>query len=187
MSPRLDLRRHLRRVAVIGLTLVLAACSNGGNEDLARWMQELRGRTQPKVEPIAEPVRFVPQAYQSEGAIAPFDRDKLTAALRQAAGNLAPNVSLLTPELNRRKEPLEAEPLDAIAMVGVLDQRGQRVGLVKVNNLLYQVRVGNHLGQNYGRITRISETDITLREIVQDGTGEWIERQAVLQLQEVNK
>ena len=54
----------------------------------------------------------------------------------------------------------------------------------KVGSLLYQVRVGNHLGQNYGRITRISESEITLREIVQDGTGEWIERQAVLQLQE---
>ena len=142
------------------------------------------GLIQPRVEPISEPVRFVPQPYQSEGSVPPFAQDKLTAALRRASESASPSLTLLTPELNRRKEPLEAEPLDAIAMVGLLDQKGQRVALVKVNNLLYQVRTGNYLGQNYGRVTRITETDITLREIVQDGTGEWIERQAVLQLQE---
>lgn len=178
-------RPFLSRTTGLGLVtlLALAGCADSGNDELVRWMQELRGRTQPKVEPIAEPVRFVPQAYLSEGETSPFDREKLTAALRRASG-ASNNVGLLTPELNRRKEPLEAEPLDAIAMVGLLDQKGQRVALVKVNNLLYQVKVGNYLGQNYGRITRISESDITLREIVQDGTGEWIERQAVLQLQE---
>ena len=72
-------------------------------------------------------------------------------------------------------------------MVGLLDRKGQRVALVRVGKLLYQVSVGNYLGQNYGRIQRISESEITLREIVQDGTGEWIERQAVLQLQEGTK
>ena len=147
-------------------------------------MKEQRAKTLPKVEPIAEPVRFVPQPYQSEGNTPPFSQEKLTAALRRASDAASPSLTLLTPELNRRKEPLEAEPLDAIAMVGLLDRKGQRVALVKVGPLLYQVRVGNYLGQNYGRITRISESDITLREIVQDGTGEWIERQAVLQLQE---
>ncbi len=168
-------------VLILGL---LAGCGGGENEDLSSWMKEQRAKTLPKVEPIAEPVRFVPQPYQSEGNTPPFSQEKLTAALRRASDAASPSLTLLTPELNRRKEPLEAEPLDAIAMVGLLDRKGQRVALVKVGPLLYQVRVGNYLGQNYGRITRISESDITLREIVQDGTGEWIERQAVLQLQE---
>jgi len=61
------------------------------------------------------------------------------------------------------------------------------VALVKVDNLLYQVRVGNHLGQNYGRVTKITETEVSLREIVQDAAGEWIERTATLQLQERTK
>ena len=89
----------------------------------------------------------------------------------------------------------DADPIDQtmrvknvpVTVVGLLDRKGQRVALVKVGTLLHQVRVGNYLGQNYGRILRISESDITLREIVQDGTGEWIERQAVLQLQEGTK
>jgi type IV pilus assembly protein PilP len=71
--------------------------------------------------------------------------------------------------------------------VGSITRSGQPVALVKVENLLYQVRPGNYLGQNYGRVTKIGETDITLREIVQDATGEWIERTATLQLQERSK
>jgi len=71
-----------------------------------------------------------------------------------------------------------------MAMVGSLIKTGQPVALLRVDNLLYQVRAGNYLGQNYGRITKIGETEIVLREIVQDGSGEWIERIAKLQLQE---
>ena len=58
---------------------------------------------------------------------------------------------------------------------------------MKVDSLLYQVRPGNYLGQNYGRVTKINETEVTLREIVQDAVGEWIERTATLQLQEKSK
>jgi type IV pilus assembly protein PilP len=92
--------------------------------------------------------------------------------------------ALIEPELNRRKQPLEAFPLDAMSMVGILNRKGQLVALVKVDSLLYQVVAGGYLGQNYGRIVKIDENQIVLREIVQDATGEWIERPAALQLQE---
>ena len=91
---------------------------------------------------------------------------------------------MVAPELDRRKEPLEAFPLDAMTMVGSLNRSGQLVALVKVDSLLHQVRVGNHLGQNYGRVNKISENEVVLREIVQDAAGEWIERNTTLQLQE---
>ena len=102
-------------------------------------------------------------------------------ALKQEARQ--PN-SLLAAELNRRKEPLEAYPLDSMSMVGSVGKQGQPFALLRVDNLLYQVKVGDYLGQNYGRITKITETEIALREIVQDAAGEWIERTATLQLQE---
>jgi len=92
--------------------------------------------------------------------------------------------SLLAAEVNRRKEPLEAYPLDNMSMVGSVSREGKPFALLKVNNLLYQVKVGDYLGQNYGRVTKIAETEVTLREIVQDAAGEWIERSASLQLQE---
>ena len=94
------------------------------------------------------------------------------------------NRTLTAPELARRKEPLEAFPLDTMAMVGSLNKVGKPTALLKVDQLLYQVQVGNYLGQNYGRITAITETAIQLREIVQDATGDWIERTASLELQE---
>ena len=92
--------------------------------------------------------------------------------------------SLLAAELNRRKEPLEAYPLDSMSMVGSVIKSGRAYALLRVDNLLYQVKAGDYLGQNYGKITKITETDISLREIVQDAAGEWIERNGALQLQE---
>jgi type IV pilus assembly protein PilP len=97
------------------------------------------------------------------------------------------SAALLAPELNRRKEPLEAYPLDAMTMVGSLLKQGQPVALIKVDNLLYQVRPGNYLGQNYGKITKVGESEVQLRELVQDAAGEWVERVATLQLQEKSK
>lgn len=69
-------------------------------------------------------------------------------------------------------------------MVGSYIKAGQPYALLRVDNLLYQVKVGDYLGQNYGRITKIGETDLSLREVVQDAAGEWTERISTLQLQE---
>ena len=126
------------------------------------------------------------RAYTEGSAFEPFNLLKLTQALRRDS-NQPSTSELIAPELVRRKEPLEAFPLDAMAMVGSMNRNGQPVALVTVDKLLYQVRVGNYLGLNYGRITRISETELALREIVQDAAGEWIERVATLQLQERSK
>jgi type IV pilus assembly protein PilP len=94
---------------------------------------------------------------------------------------------LIAPELARRKEPLEAFPLDSMAMVGSLDKAGVATALLKVDSLIYQVKVGNYLGQNYGKVVKITETAIQLREIVQDATGDWTERMTMLDLQEGKK
>ena len=169
------------------LLATLSGCSNSGEDELRQWMTEQRNQTKPQITPIPEPKAFVPQAYLQEGSVDPFSNQKLTQALRRASTQAMANAALITPELNRRKEPLESFPLDSMVMVGSLNKGGQLVALVKVDNLLYQVRPGNYLGQNYGRITKISETDVTLREIVQDAAGEWIERAAALQLQEKSK
>ena len=107
--------------------------------------------------------------------------------MKRESSQATANGALVAPELARRKEALEAFPLDVMAMVRRFTKQGQPVALVKVDNLLYQVRPGNYLGQNYGRVVKIDETEVTLREIVQDAVGEWIERPATLQLQERSK
>lgn len=164
----------------------LLGCGNTEKEELQQWMTQQRNQAQPKIGTVAEPKKYVPQGYTQDRAVEPFNSQKLTLALRRESG-YSGNTGLVDPELRRRKEALEAFPLDAVTMVGSLFNKGQPVALVRVDNLLYQVRVGNYLGQNYGRVTRVSETELTLREIVQDAAGEWIERPATLQLQEKAK
>ena len=169
-------------VAIIGL----AGCGSSGQDELQQWMADQRAQTKPRVQPIPEPKKFTPQAYTQEGGVEPFNIAKLTQALRRDAAQ--PSTSgLIAPELSRRKEALESFPLDAMEMVGSLQGSGQPVALVRVDKLIYQVRAGNYLGLNYGRVLRVGENQLTLREIVQDASGEWIERPAALELQEKSK
>lgn len=169
---------------VVPLLALLAGCGSAGEEELQQWMAERRSQVRARVTPLKEPKQFEPQAYTQAGAADPFDAERLTLALRQDSAQAQSDGRLLAPELARRKEPLESYPLDTMTMVGSLRRDSAPVALIRVDKLLYQVRVGNHLGQNYGKVIKIDETEVTLREIVQDGNGEWIERTASLQLQE---
>ena len=175
-----------RLVAAVAVVL-LAGCGSSQQEEVQEWMAQQRAQTRPKVQPIPEPKKFSPQAYTMETAFDPFSNQKLTQALKRETTQSTSSAALLAPELSRRKEPLESYPLDTMSMVGSLVKKGQPVALVRVDKLLYQVRPGNYLGQNYGKITKVGEADVVLREIVQDAAGEWIERTATLQLQERSK
>jgi type IV pilus assembly protein PilP len=175
-------------LVAMAMTAVLAsACGSSGQDDLQAWMAEQRAQTKPHIQPIPEPKKFTPQAYTQEGATDPFSKEKLTQALKRESGQSTSNAGLVAPELARRKEPLESYPLDTMKMVGSLIKAGKPVALLRVENLIYQVRPGNYLGQNYGKIIKVGETEVVLREIVQDAAGEWIERTATLQLQERSK
>ena len=166
---------------------LLLGCTPASQEELQRWMTEKRTQTRSRVDPLPEPTKFTPQAYAQAGKIEPFSNQKLVRALWRESSQSSVSAALIAPEHARRKEPLEASPLDSVAMVGSLIKVGQPVALIRVDNLLHQVRVGNYLGQNYGKVTKVAETSISLREIVQDAAGEWTERVATLQLQEVTK
>jgi type IV pilus assembly protein PilP len=168
--------------------VVLAGCAGSDTDEINAWMAQQRATTKPKVTPIAEPKNFMPEAYDQEAQVDPFSTQKLAQALKRDSQQQGQaSAALLAPELARRKEPLEAFPLDAMSMVGSLIKKGEPVALVKVDNLLYQVKPGNYLGQNYGKITKVGESEVVLRELVQDAAGEWVERVATLQLQEKGK
>lgn len=174
------LQRVLGGASLACAALLLPACTSEQDE-LTQWMAQQAREVKPSVQPLSAPTKFRPQVYLALDGVEPFSAQKLTVALKQEARQ--PN-SVLGAEINRRKEPLEAYPLDSMAMVGNITRRSRPYALLRVDNLLYQVKVGDYLGQNYGKITKIGETDITLREIVQDAAGEWIERSGSLQLQE---
>lgn len=167
--------------------LSMWGCSSSGEDELRQWMANERAQAKPRITPISEPKQFLPQPYVADEGMEPFNVLKLTQALRRESSQVASNAALIAPEMARRKEPLEAFPLDAMAMVGSMNKNGKPTALLTVDKLLYQVQLGNYLGQNYGRVTAITETSIQLREIVQDPTGDWIERMTSLELQEEAK
>ena len=178
---------NMHRWLFFALTVVISGCGSSGDDDLRQWMTDLRTTTKPRVTPLTEPKQFLPEAYAMESGVEPFNSIKLTQALRRESTQSASNAALIAPEMARRKEPLEAYPLDVMAMVGSLDKKGTPTALLKVDKLLYQVKIGNYLGQNYGKIIKISEGAIQLREIVQDATGDWVERMTSLDLLEGKK
>ena len=174
--------RRPARVAILSVAVVLlaAGCAQGF-EELQAWIDSERRSAKPQVKPLQPPRQFMPEAYEGAQAADPFSAQKLSVALRQEAAQ--PN-SVISAELGRRKEPLEAYPLDTMAMVGSLSRQGRAVALLRVDNLLHMVKQGDYLGQNYGRVTKVDETRVEIRELVQDAAGEWVTRSAVLHLQD---
>jgi type IV pilus assembly protein PilP len=168
-------------LAAAAVAVMLMQGCAADQDELQQWMEQQRRDVQPSVEALSPPKKFIPQAYVALSNVEPFSSQKLTVALKQEARQ--PN-SLLAAEINRRKEALEAYPIDSMSMVGSVVRGGRPYALLRVDNLLYQVKPGDYLGQNYGKIIKISETDVAFREIVQDAAGEWIERMSALQLQE---
>ncbi len=170
-----------RLIALAALVAVGGLGCSADQDELTQWMDQQRREAKPNVAPLSPPKKFNPQAYLALSSIEPFSAQKLSVALKKQ--ETQPN-SLIAGEINRRREPLEAYPLDSMTMVGSVVRTGRPYALLRVDNLLYQVKQGDYLGQNYGKIMKISETDVSLREIVQDAAGEWIERVSALQLQE---
>jgi type IV pilus assembly protein PilP len=169
-----------RFVAALLCASALAGCG-AELDQLQQWMDQERKEAKPNVPPLQPPKKFDPQPYAAADAVEPFSTQKLAVALKR--DERAPS-SLLAGELKRRKEPLEAYPLDSMNMVGSVNKQGRPFALLRVDGLLYQIKVGDYMGQNYGRVIRIGDADLVLREVVQDAAGEWIERNSTLQLLE---
>lgn len=162
----------------LGLLLMLvAACDSGDDENLRAWMDKVRRESHPVPLPLSEPMPAQSMRYEAAGRPDPFDPAKISAALNVSAGGVIP-------DLQRPREPLESYPLDSLRMVGSLRRQAQTVALVEAEKILYQVRAGNHLGQDQGTVLRIDETSIEIEEIVQETAGTWGRRRVRLAIQE---
>lgn len=184
--PDVSRARSVKVAGLVTLTMMLTACESG-HQDLQTWMDQTRQSTPAVVEKVAEPKQFEPFRYRTVGEVDPFNQSKLKVLMAAAATAPASMGNGLQPDLKRRREALEAFPLDALQMVGNLRLGGSHVALLKVDSQLHQVRVGNHIGQNFGRVLKITESGVAVREIVQDAAGDWVERVTELRLQESGK
>lgn len=170
-------RRLLSLAAVAVAAFGLSACG-GGMDDLDNYIDEVKARPGKRPEKLPEIAPYETFAYTADedGVRSPFSPDVPTVGLAGVANNLSPD-----PE--RPKDFLEKFSLDALDMVGTIQLGGRTYGLIQdPEELVHRVLVGNYLGQNDGRITSISESEITLMEIVSDGIGGYLERDAAVSL-----
>ncbi len=174
----------MKKLIVLACVSLLAAC--GGEEqselrqELAAMTKDLRGR----VDPLPEVKPFEAVSYKGEGMVDPFVPGRIVVTQTATAGGGGGGVQ---PDLNRPKEPLEAFPLEAMQMVGTLAQNKDTYALVRAGNNLFRVKKGNYMGQNFGVITAIDESQISLKEVVQDSGGDWVERSTTVQMLEGKK
>jgi type IV pilus assembly protein PilP len=169
----------MKKFAPLVCALLLTACGESDVQQVRSWMKEVEAQTKPTVKPLPEPKTYVPFAYAAGDALDPFNPSKLLTELAKGRPGGAQ-----APDQNRRKEFLESFPLDAMKMVGTLEKNNTVNGLVQIDRTVYQVKKGQYVGQNYGLITGVTEDAITVREIVQDAAGDWVERMSKLELQE---
>lgn len=155
-------------------TALLAGCGGGNDGDLRAWMAEQGIASRGKIDAIPAIRPYEAFTYNAFDQAEPFKPRKIETG-KGSRG----------PDMTRRKEALETYPLETLKMVGTL-QRGQAtIGLVRASdNKVFQVRQGNYVGQNFGVITGVVEGEITLKELFQDGAGDWAERQSKIMLQE---
>jgi len=173
-----DMTGQAGRVAVVMMLIMfLSACSDQNLGDLQNYVSDVKSR-RGKVEPLPvfEPVEMF--TYVSEDMKDPFTTWKTEVAPvdKGMGGDMAPDDQ-------RQREELEAFPLDTLRMMGTLEMKGVHWGLVKASDgIVYRVKTGNYMGQNYGKITAVDSESIALIEIVPNGLGGWERREASLTL-----
>ena len=170
----------MRWLLVVICASLLAACGGEEHSDLKGELRQLTKDLRGRVEPLPAVKTYEAVPYTAEAEIDPFRPDRIIVAEQEGG----PTGGGIKPDFDRPKEPLEAFPLESIQMVGTITQRKETFGLVKAGQNLYRVKTGNYMGQNFGVIVAINEQEIELKELVQDGSGEWNERASALQLQE---
>jgi len=169
------LRNSLGMMVVL---LSLGACSSQHYSDLDKYIEDVKRKTKGRIEPLPEVKTYESYTYQAQDL-----RDPFTPFTEAPSEELAqPGI---TPDQNRKREALEAFPLDSLKFVGTIEKDGATWGLITApDKAIYRVQVGNHMGKNFGEIMSLSETTILLKEIIPNGSGGWVEREASLALSE---
>lgn len=161
-------------ITFICATLLLNGCSRDIS-DLNQFIAQTKTKHKGFVQPLPPFEPYQSFIYDATDLRDPFVPEVETEVAGDAAG--------ISPDTQRRKEPLEFFPMDSLKMVGTLQRDNNLWGLVRApDGTIHRVLKGNHMGQNFGEVLSVNETEIAVQEIVKDGVGDWIERQSKLSL-----
>lgn len=168
------------RIATSGalVIMLLAGCADSPDQDLRAWMRDIR--QQSHAAPSELPAQAVVHefTYVAADRPDPFDILKISTPLGEERA-----LHSLQPDTRRMREPLESMPLDSFRLVGSLRRQGQVIGLVEADKIVHQIRLGNYIGADMGKVIAISDSAIEIEEMVQDGANGWIKRRSRLALQ----
>ena len=168
----------LRNGLVLAAAMIGIAACGGQMDDLDQYINEVKARPGGRIEPLPEITPYAVFTYvaDAQGVRSPFVPDTPQVTTTGVGGGIRP-------DSQRSREFLEGFPLDTLRMVGTLDMAETMYGLVQTSDgLIHRVVPGNYLGQNDGRINEIDESEIELVEIISDGIGGYIERDAAISL-----
>lgn len=173
-----DITGMLKWLALMVVIAFMSGCSSQQYDDLDTYIADVKRKTKGRIEPLPEVKTYESQPYSAADLRDPFTPYQEEPSEELAQPGLQPN-------LQRKREALEAFPLDSLSFVGHLEKDGTLWGLIQApDESIYRVSVGNHIGKNYGEIMSISESSILLKEIIPNGSGGWVEREASLALTE---
>jgi type IV pilus assembly protein PilP len=165
-------------VIAFWVTITLSGCFDD-TQDIKVYMEQVQSSTNQYIEPMPEVNPFIHIAYSTDDNRSPFVLPKPEAIeqkIQQVSG-------CLSPDGNRRKQPLEKYALGNLTMRGTLGDENQLWALLEASDsTLHRVSVGNFLGLYHGKITKVSETKVTVKELSPDGSGCWVERVAELEI-----
>lgn len=168
----------MRKLVVLMSSFTLLACSGGDHQDLRQWMVEVSKDMKGSVPPLPVVTPYEPVPYDAGNMVDPFKPAKIDPEQKPGGGGGK------RPDYDRPREPLESYPLESLKYVGVMAKSKIWHAIIQVDGSLFQVKAGNYMGQNFGVITKVSDTEVSLRELVQDSAGDWAERSSTLLLQE---
>ncbi len=167
----------MKFLVILLFSCMLVACNSNDGDDLDKFMRDAANDMRVKIKPLPEVRPYLALQYNADGTLGdPFKA-------RKASNN---NSSALQPNLKRPKEPMESYPLESIKYVGLISRNKLTYALLKTpDSGVQQVKIGNYVGQNFGIVTQINDSEVKLKEIVQDDlSGDWVERVSTLTLQD---
>lgn len=175
----------MKRLMLLSLCLSLVACGSGENEELRAWMDENSKDLRGNIPKLPEVRPYEPVPYEVDSLMDPFKPAKLEPDAKGRFG--AGKGSKYQPDFEARElrnSILEKYPLESLRMIGYLNINKTPIAVIQVTDKVKQVKVGEYVGMDFGMVIKITDTEVVLRELVQDSAGDWSERQSSLYLQE---
>ncbi len=174
----------MKSILLVAVSLSLAACAGGDHDDLKQWMAENTKDMRGNVPKLPEVLPYEPVPYDVEAMLDPFKANKIEpeSKYKQAAGK----GGAFQPDFDAREmrnSLLEKYPIESLKMIGYLNVNNRPMAAIQVDDKVKQIKVGDYIGLDFGMVTRITDKEVELRELIQDSAGDWSERKSSLYLQ----